>query len=204
MEKSKRIQARIERAEKAIDSFTKQGYKKEEKTVTMLTANILAIVICAPFLILEWILYNNAGGTFDAYLDLSWSGLLVFFLGYFVLIFIHELIHYVCMGLFGKKWDNIELGFQAKTLTPYCTCQEPLTKLQYLLSLLMPTLILGTGLAIWSLISLNGIIFVYALFLTFGGGGDFLIIALLLLSKRKNIKVIDHPEQCGCYIMYKE
>ena len=123
-----------------------------------------------------------------------------------VLMVIHELIHGITWGIFAENhWKDIEFGIIWKMLTPYCTCKSALTKLQYVIGGLMPTLILGFGLGLVAIIIGNMLLFLLAELMIFGGGGDFLIAGKLLLfrTKYKDCIYMDHPTECGLVAFYR-
>ena len=65
----------------------------------------------------------------------SWRGadFVLIFLFCLLLIFVHELIHGITWAVFAKKGRKaISFGFIPQYLTPYCTCNEPLKKGEYI------------------------------------------------------------------------
>ena len=112
----------------------------------------------------------------------------------------------ITWGIFAENhWKDIEFGIIWKMLTPYCTCKSALTKLQYVIGGLMPTLILGFGLGLVAIIIGNMLLFLLAELMIFGGGGDFLIAGKLLLfrTKYKDCIYMDHPTECGLVAFYR-
>lgn len=197
-------QKRIEKTEKIIQNLEKDGYTKTEKTVTMLTANTISLLLCAPFIALSLFLFYTKNG--NTWFDLTMIELVLAIALVFIAIIVHELIHGLFMGIFaGWKWDDVEFGISLKTLTPYCTCQAPLSIGQYIVTLLMPTVILGFIPAVIAAFTGSSLLFEFSLFLILGGGGDFLITFLLLTMKKqgKEIFIIDHPNKCGFYSFSK-
>lgn len=92
------------------------------------------------------------------------------------------------------------MGFIWKTLTPYAHCSEPLTIHHYRIAVLMPLVILGIIPTFYSLITGNFFVLLYGLFLSNAAIGD-IIIFILTLDKGKDLKVIDHPSECGFIII---
>lgn len=196
---------RIQRTDDILTQWKNNGYTYSEKTVSILFANIMAFVLCAPFCLLELWIYSEFGGNFNSYGD-NIISLLVFLGITLVGFFIHECIHWVFMGLFAGSWKNVELGFLKEKLTPYCTCQEPLQRWQYAISLIMPMFILGVTATVLAAIYKNPYIMMFGIIHTFGGGGDLTIVSILLFYKKKTKEmfVIDHPIKCGFYAIEKE
>ena len=197
-------QKREAKTEKIIQNLLANGYTKSEKTIGMVVANFVSIFICLPFMLLDGYLFFIKNG--KTWFQLSNTELLLVMLLLIAAIVIHELIHGLFMGIFaGWKWDDVEFGFSVKTLTPYCTCQAPISVGQYIVTLLMPTIVLGFIPGIAAMLTGSSMIFEFSLFMILGGGGDFLITALLLVYKRtgQEMFIIDHPTKCGFYAFEK-
>lgn len=113
---------------------------------------------------------------------------------------IHEGIHGLTWGLLSPDgFSTIEFGFIKEHMTPYCYCGSPLTKGQYLVGSIMPTIILGFVQGLVAIMTGNVILFFLSVVLMFGGGGDFLISYLLIRykKKRKTMIMMDHPTEVG-------
>ena len=126
------------------------------------------------------------------------------FLGLFLfLIIAHELIHGITWSIFTPNhMKDIEFGVIWSAVTPYCTCGQPLSKKQFIIGAAMPTLILGFGLGIVSIMTGQLMMFLLAEAPILGGGGDFPIIIKLLRfnSDRKEQLYYDHPYECGLVV----
>lgn len=132
---------------------------------------------------------------------------LFFLLVMLLLTAVHEGIHGLTWGLFAEShWRAIRFGVIWKALTPYCTCAQPMKRGQYILGAAMPTLVLGIGLT--AAAALTGIfwVFILALAMIFGGGGDFTIILKILLHRQcgKEAVYYDHPYECGVVVFEKD
>ena len=133
--------------------------------------------------------------------------LVLFIVGFFLLIVIHELIHGITRAIFAKSgWKAISFGFIAKYITPYCTCDEPLTKFGYIIGALMPTIILAVIPAIVAIAMGNAFLLYIALLMFLAGGGDMFTTFQLLTFKTKGKKAtfIDHPYMVGLAAFVKE
>ena len=180
------------------------GYKIKNMTVGIFKANVFALIIMLPFAIIDGLIFHyvNSSKSFDFDL-VSWSIMLAVF---FAFVVIHELIHGLFWGLFAKShYKSIEFGIIWNALTPYCTCSEPLKKHQYIIGSVMPTVILGFGVAAVATVSGNIPMFVLSELMIFSGGGDFFIILKMLLYKsgKKECVFYDHPYECGFVIFEK-
>jgi hypothetical protein len=177
-------------------------------TVGVVKANMLAIVVMLPFVILFAGLYFlfSPTGNFSISEDKLLLELWAFVVLLFVFIVVHELIHGITWGCFAKShFRSIEFDVIWSMLTPYCTCSEPLKKWQYLLGAAMPTLILGFALGIAAAVLHAMLLLWVAEVMIFSGGGDFLIILKMLLyrSGGKDTVYYDHPTECGFVVFEK-
>ena len=196
----RRLRAFEEQAARMIG----QGYRRVDLTVSIVKANVFAVLLLIPLLIAGiglFLLKNRRFG---------WNGgvlsVLLFSVVLFVLIVVHELIHGASWALFAEhRWRDIEFGFMKQYLTPYCTCGVPLSKGQYIFGALMPLLLLGllpmiAGILLGSLGAvLMGIIMADA------AAGDILIVWKILRYKSEagSIVYMDHPTQAGGVIFEK-
>ena len=151
------------------------GYIKYNLTVGVVAANVLAILVMAPFIALAlWIFHLTVPKSAAAFT--AWDGA-VMLLMIIALIVIHELFHGLTWGCFAKTHlKSIDFGVIWSMLTPYCTCAEPLSRWQYILGCLMPTLVLGFGLMAVACILHSLFWFALAELMILSGGGDFMIV----------------------------
>ena len=120
---------------------------------------------------------------------------------------VHEGIHALTCAMFAKDhWKSIRFGVIWKALTPYCTCAQPMKRGQYIHGAAMPTLVLGIGLS--AAAALTGVfwVFILAIAMIFGGGGDFTIILKILLHRQRGKEAVyyDHPYECGDVVFEKD
>lgn len=179
-----------------------QGYQTKELKISALRANVLAIVISAPFWIAALILFIIIhGNPFSQ--DYS---VLLFVLAMIIGIVIHELIHGLTWAMFTEKgWKSIEFGIVWQYLSPYCTCNEPMKKGPMILAAIMPTIVLGFLPAVLGIITGKWVIMLFAIILIMGGGGDMMIIRNILKyrSKGKEVLFLDHPYEIGTFVFEK-
>ena len=207
-EKSRKLSPAEERRLRAFEALAEsmgaRGYRRVELTVGIVKANVFAVVLLIPLLIVGiglFLLINRGAGR-------GFAGInpILFFVLLFALIVIHELIHGLSWAIFAEHhWKDIEFGFMKQYLTPYCTCGVPLSKGQYIFGALMPLVLLGlipmlVGILTGSLQTLlMGIIMADA------AAGDILIVWKILRyrSGAESIVYIDHPTQAGGVIFEK-
>ncbi|MDI9412423.1 MAG: DUF3267 domain-containing protein [Bacillota bacterium] len=181
------------------DELSAAGYKEKPVLVSALKANVVALLIAIPMIMILYSFYEfvheDTGQT-----SISMTGMLL--LAFFVSIVIHELIHGISFALFTKEgWKSIKFGVIWKVVTPYCTCREPLPRNQYLISAMLPTIILGVIPYIFALVIKNKFLLDLSVLNILGGGGDIYI--SLKLRKYKEHLVIDHPYLVGCVAFQK-
>ena len=196
----RRLRAFEEQAARMLE----QGYRRVDLTVSIVKANLFAVVLLIPLLIagLGLFLLNNPHFS----LNMGAMNVLLFSIVLFALIVVHELIHGASWALFAEHhWRDIEFGFMKQYLTPYCTCGVPLSKGQYIFGALMPLLLLGilpmiagVLLGSWGTV-LMGIIMADA------AAGDILIVGKILRYKSEAGTIVyrDHPTQAGGVIFEK-
>ena len=192
---------RTARFQEKVASLKADGYEESIHTIPIVRANILAMVIMLPFaaaIAVPYILQHGIGriGAFNTYL----LNLFLFIILAAAEMALHEGIHGLTWGLLSLDgFSAIEFGFIKEYMTPYCYCGTPLTKGQYMIGSMMPTLILGFlqgTVAIWTG---SFLIITLSVVLMIGGGGDFLVDYLILRYKKKRSTLIlmDHPTELG-------
>ncbi len=195
---------RLLRFEELSDRLIGQGYRRVELTVSIVKANIFAVVLLIPLLI--------AGGGLFFLRNHSMSGglgkmnPLLFAALFFAMIVVHELIHGLSWSLFAENhWKDIEFGFMKQYLTPYCTCGVPLKKGAYIFGTLMPLVLLGILPMIAGILADNPGLLLLGVILADAAAGDILIVWKILRyrSEAGTIVYIDHPTQAGGVIFEK-
>ncbi len=201
--KLSKAEARRKQALEVLESQMKeQGYQIKELKISALRANVVAMVISAPFwlafLVPFVILHGNPfAQDYNA---------LLFVLAMIAGIVIHELIHGLTFAIFTEKaWKSIEFGIIWEYMTPYCTCSEPMKKGPMIVAAIMPTIVLGFLPAVLGIITGKWVIMFFAIILIMGGGGDMMIILNILKyrSKGKEVLFLDHPYEIGTIVFEK-
>ena len=178
-----------------------KGYEEKDLTISVVKANVMAFVLGMPIIILLFILfiYKNQSGIYTFSIRESVGFLFLFA----ILVVLHELIHGLFWAIFAKNHlKSIEFGFIASSLTPYCCCKDMLTKSQYIIGGIMPTVILGIIPAVISIFTGSVFWFVMGELMILSGGGDMTISLNLLRYKsdKKEILYMDHPYECGLIV----
>jgi len=190
--------------EKLSYEMQQNGYKTKNIIINTQQAKSLCFFIMLPFMALVfWIYYHVNGFDLDC-LSLGFVAVLIALI--LCLTILHELIHGITWGLFAENhFHSIDFGIIWSSLSPYCTCSEPLKKWQYLLGVAMPALVLGGGGAAVSVIANQLLLFFLAEYMILSGGGDFLIIlkSMLYHTDKKESVYCDHPYECGFVVFEK-
>ncbi|HBL84551.1 MAG: hypothetical protein A2Y17_00890 [Clostridiales bacterium GWF2_38_85] len=182
--------------EAARQQLLEQGYKETKAIISIVKANILALITTLPFVVLCCVLYfpKAFGDEFIIVFDVFSS--FGFIITLIASIIVHEFLHGFTWRFFCKNsWKSIKFGVQWKIITPYCHCREALSFGAYLLGGLMPFIVLGAGIFVLAYIYESMFLFLLSMFGIIGAGGD-ITIALMLLKYRKAY-IFDHPNECG-------
>lgn len=197
-------QRRKEHFEELKAGLERDGYTARNLTISVVRANVLAIVLMLPFVILFLFWYVCVNDTLGE--KLSQLQFLLMPVLLIVLMVAHELIHGLVWGCFADSgFKAIEFGMIWSALTPYCTCTKPLKRWQYILGSVMPTIVLGFGLGIVAIYTKQNLLCYLSLLMILGGGGDFCIIIKLLRHRFKGEKIYcDHPYECGLVVFERD
>lgn len=207
-EKARKLTPAEERRLRAFDelsaSMIGQGYRRTELTISIVGANIFAVVLLIPLLVCGIGLFLLKNRAFEG--SFRPTGPVLFIVVLFVLVVVHELIHGMSWAVFAEHhWEDIEFGFMKQYLTPYCTCGVPLTRGQYIFGALMPLFVLGVlpmaaGILLGSLpVLLMGIV------MADSAAGDIQIVWKILRYKSgaAELVYVDHPTQGGGVVFEK-
>ena len=181
-----------------------ENYEKEEVIINIVWANVLAIIMIIPIIIIFGIPYffiwkETVVSSIGASSSSSRFWFLPFLIGGIIL---HELIHGIFFAMFAKEgFKSIKFGIMpaSKLFTPYCHCKEPLKLNHYRLAAIMPLIILGI---IPTIISICiGSLFLFALGIIFitAAGGDILLFQKTLKESKDSL-IFDHPSEIGYYL----
>ena len=174
-----------------------QGYRQELLTIPIKEANKQALILGLPVVVvLGAVFFLLHQFTPFETSPLEILLLLVLFL---VLVVVHELIHGITWSCFAeKRFKAISFGIMNETYNPYCTCNEALTRTQYIIGALAPTVILGILPCIVAITIGSAPLFTLGAIMILAGGGDLAICRKLLSYKQANGTIyLDHPTECG-------
>lgn len=176
-----------------------EGYMPQKKTISILWANVLAIVLFLVLSVLGVVVLFLIGGGEKVFFN---STLLFWFLFYFIIgIVIHELIHGITwMAVTRKGFNHISFGLMAGAV--YCHIDMPMKKRHYVIGALMPLILLGivptiVGICVGSLLWM-----LLGVALIAGAAGDIMIV-WAIRKEHADALVYDHPSEAGCYVYHK-
>ena len=131
---------------------------------------------------------------------------LILSISFFFSLVIHEAIHGFFWGLFAKNhWKSIDFGVIWQSLNPYCTCCEPLNKIEYIIGSMRPGIILGIIPSIISIINGNILLLSFGVMEILSAGGDLLVIIVILKHKSNTSTIfLDHPTEIGLVCFEKQ
>lgn len=175
------------------------GFREKDVTIPSGKAMVLGIVYALPFVITLGLLYRFL---LIERAHLSEVGGLSFYIMFIAIIaisvVIHELLHGIGWAISsGRGWSVVRFNISA--LMPSCACKAVLTRGQYLVGVLLPFLVLGTGSAVF-LFLYPGTVSVLTMAVNFVAAGADLLIALRAARERGAL-IADHPTEAG-YIAY--
>ena len=185
---------------KAVEAIPEmEGYETELRTVSMLKANVVALVAMAALgllgLVMMYVFWDGIS------LGSPWGSAL-FFVLIVVGIAVHELIHgFAWMYVTRSGFRHLRFGFLLGGV--YCHIDVPMVKRKYVVGALMPLLLLGVlpyllSFAIHSLwMMLFGAIFIACAM------GDVLIV-WAIRHEPSDTLLYDHPTEPGCVVYHLE
>lgn len=173
---------------------------KEDLSISVMKANLYAVLTSLPFILLFSINYIYLWGV-----ESFSKGFIIFNFRYFLPVIligipIHKIIHWIVLIIGKKSVKNVKFGFHIKVLSPYVHCKEPVAVQLYRIATIMPGIILGILPSVYGIITGGSLILFWGLVFIFAAGGDLLV---LWLTRKVSIDeyVLDHPKKAGCYIM---
>lgn len=194
-------QKRMDKLNAVTAELEEQGYTRNDRTIDIVKANVVTILMAIPVAAAAaalFFLVNRDGGS-----GMDRSSFWIFTISFFALIVVHELIHGLTWSIFApNRWKDIEFGFMAQYLTPYCTCGVPLERGQYILGALMPLILLGLIPTVIAICSGSFLLLLIGIVMTMSAGGDVLLVLELLKFRTDAAEklIYDHPTQAGCVI----
>lgn len=117
-------------------------------------------------------------------------------------ICLHELVHGFFFAIFAKNgFKSIKFGVLTKPVFAfYCHCKEPLKRDQYMVSAIMPLILIGILPSVIAVFTSNFLLLLAGYILTVGAIGDVMMIKMLI-QENKSSYVLDHPSEIGFYVL---
>ncbi len=174
-----------------------EGYVAEKKTISILWANLLAVVLFAVVAVAGWAIMYSLWG------NLHFGGIdsLIFLVGIVLGLVVHELVHGVTWLLLLKKGFS-HLSFGLMTGAVYCHIDVPMDKRKYVIGALMPLLLVGVVPWVAAILSGSLTWMLVGAVMISGAIGDIMIV-WTLRSESASTLVYDHPSEVGCYVYHK-
>ncbi len=193
-----------------------ENYYQEKRTIDLYKANKFALILFIPLTLIygfpfyliwkeqfTWTYIMQHYGGYDVLTEII-PFVVLLFLILILGIILHELIHGIVFALLNKTgFKSIKFGILKEMLTPYCHCSEPIKRNQYLLAVVMPSIILGFIPAIIAFLIGSILLLSFAYIFTIAAIGDFMIIQLLT-KEQKDCYVLDHPTEAGFFVYHKK
>lgn len=174
-----------------------EGYVAEKKTINILWANLLAVVLFAVVAVAGWAIM------YFLWDNLHFGGIdsLIFLVGIVLGLVVHELVHGVTWLLLLKKGFS-HLSFGLMTGAVYCHIDVPMDKRKYVIGALMPLLLVGVVPWVAAILSGSLTWMLVGAVMISGAIGDIMIV-WTLRSEPASTLVYDHPSEVGCYVYHK-
>lgn len=174
-----------------------EGYVAEKKTISILWANLLAVVLFAVVAVAGWAIM------YSLWDNLHFGGIdsLIFLVGIVLGLVVHELVHGVTWLLLLKKGFS-HLSFGLMTGAVYCHIDVPMDKRKYVIGALMPLLLVGVVPWVAAILSGSLTWMLVGAVMISGAIGDIMIV-WTLRSEPTSTLVYDHPSEVGCYVYHK-
>lgn len=170
----------------------KQKTNKEKAYVyemNLVAANILSVLIMI-------LLFVITACIRDFSFNYSFVKIWFMFLGCYIWLFIHELLHGIGFRLSGAKEENIVYGIYLEKSILVTLCRQEISKKAILLSLIMPFMIIGIVTYIIGLIINNSYLIFLSIINLCGASMDFaMFLYILKLPKDVRYSESDNPTQ---------
>lgn len=175
------------------------GYKGRNVTISSKRAAILGGLSVLPLVAFLAVVYRMTLIDRAHLTDLTGMKFYVTLIAIIaVSVVIHELLHGIGWAISsGRGWSVVRFNISA--MMPSCACKAALTRRQYLVGVLLPFLVLGTGSVVF-LFLYPGTVSVLTMAVNFVAAGADLLIALRAARERGAL-IADHPTEAG-YIAF--
>lgn len=183
---------------KTVESIPEmEGYVTELRTIGMLKANIVALVVLGLLCLLGAVGMFAIWGGFS--LGNPWNGML-FIVGFWVGIAVHELIHgFTWMWATRSGFSHLRFGLLQGGV--YCHIDVPMSKRKYVVGALMPLLLLGVVPFLLSFATNSLWLMLFGAIFIGCAMGDVLIV-WAIRKESPDTLVYDHPSEPGCVVYH--
>ena len=175
-----------------------EGYVAEQKTISLVWGNVLAVLLIALAASVGFaLMYVLWGG-----IHFNPMGMLLFSAGMLIGIVVHELVHGITwLVMLKKSFSHLSFGFMKGCA--YCHIDVPMEKRSSVVGALMPLLL--TGLLPWlaGIVANSWVWMMIGAVMIGGAAGDIMIVRALRHEASSTL-VYDHPSDIGCYVYHKE
>ena len=174
-----------------------EGYAAELRTIGMLKANVMALVMLGLFCLL------GVAGMYAIWGGISfgrpWSSML-FCIGIFAGVAVHELIHgFTWMWATRSGFSHLRFGLLRGGV--YCHIDVPMSKRKYVVGALMPLLLLGVVPFLLSFATNSLWLMLFGAIFIGCAMGDVLIVWAIRKESLDTL-VYDHPSEPGCIVYH--
>lgn len=174
-----------------------EGYSTEKRTVSILAANIWALVVLAAMGIVGFVLIYRFYAPLRFSLLLGGPLILAFLLG----IVVHELIHgFTWMWATHSGFKHLRFGLMTGAV--YCHIDVPMRKRAYVTGALMPLILLGLLPYVVSFFIGSLWLMLFGTMLSAAAMGDVMIV-WAIRHESPDALVYDHPSEAGCLVYHK-
>ena len=174
-----------------------EGYIMEKRTVSILAANIWALVVMVAMGIVGFVLIYKFYAPLRYSLYMGGPLILAFLLG----IVVHELIHGLTwMWVTHSSFKHLRFGFM--TGAAYCHIDVPMRKRAYVAGALMPLILLGLLPYLVSFFIGSLWLMLFGTLLSSAAMGDVMIV-WVIRHESPDTLVYDHPSEAGCLVYRK-
>ena len=183
---------------KTVESIPEmEGYATELRTIGMLKANVMALVVLGLFCLL------GVAGMYAVWGGISfgrpWSSML-FCIGIFAGVAVHELIHgFTWMWATRSGFSHLRFGLLQGGV--YCHIDVPMSKRKYVVGALMPLMLVGVVPFLLSFATNSLWLMLFGAIFIGCAMGDVLIV-WAIRKEPPDTLVYDHPSEPGCIVYH--
>ena len=171
------------------------GYEPMKKTISMMKANLLAIVFFIVFGVLCWWVFGTIWGGREW--RFSFWLVLLLVMG----IVVHELVHGITwLLLLRKGFSHLCFGFLPGGV--YCHIDVPMVKHDYVIGALMPLFLVGVVPLVASFFTGSYMWLLFGIIMVVSAIGDIMIV-WAIRKESADALIYDHPSEAGCYVYHK-